>query len=210
MENRVSLFSFEGPEGSGKTLIASLVAKKLNELNNLALYSREPGGVEVAEDIRGIVVHKEMHRMTEALLFLAARVEHYNKIIRPHIDLGYTVILDRFIYSTLAIQGNARGIPISTLKELHRLALPKDIRFITFYLDIDPRISVARKSSQDNEVQKFEREPMEFHYASRDFMLEQCQENPEEVIRIAVDHGTPDEIADEIVNIILHIQGKEN
>lgn len=198
------LFSIEGPEGSGKTSVAQIVARKLNEMGVKAVNSREPGGVAVAEEIRNIVVHEEMHPMTEALLFLSARTEHYHGKVKPLLDDGYTVILDRFIYSSLAIQGVARGMGTDVIKSLHNIALP-DISYITFYLDIDPVLGLKRKNAQD-EVQKFEKEDEMFHQRIYNYMQEVC-ETANNVVKIDA-NATLDEIADEIVECILCFKTK--
>lgn len=193
------LYSIEGPEGSGKTTLSKLVASKLEELGVQAIVSREPGGVTVAEKIRDIVVHNNMNNMTEALLFLAARTEHYYSKIKPLIDKGSIVILDRFIYSSLSIQGAARGMGAELIANLHKLALPRDLEFITFYLDVDPIKGLERKQEQ-GELQKFEFEDEEFHLKAHRFMLNACQHDG--VVRVPA-LKTLEEIAEEIVQYIL-------
>lgn len=200
------LFAIEGPEGSFKSTVARKVAERLVGFGIPAVSSREPGGVEVAEKIREIVVNDEMCSETEVLLFLAARVEHYNKFIQPEIDKGNVVILDRFIYSSLSIQGAGRGFDTSVIGRAHKLMLGERINHVTFYINVDPKETLHRK--RGDEVQKFEREAIGFHVRAHEYMLKACNENYD-VIEVAGGDGierTSDDIADDIATIIKLIQ----
>ena len=93
--------TFEGTEGSGKTTQSKILYEHLKSQNIKTIWTREIGGVEIAEKIRDIILHNEMDIMTEFLLVLAARKEHITKLIKPSLEDGYVVICDRFIDSTL-------------------------------------------------------------------------------------------------------------
>lgn len=197
-----SLFVIEGPEGSFKSTVANKVVERLCQQGICAISSREPGGVEIAEKIRDIVVHDDMCIETEILLFLAARMEHYDKFIKPHLNDGKLIVLDRFVYSSLSIQGAARGYDIDTINSLHGLLLPNDLKATTFYIDVDPRSSLRRKTG--NDIQKFEKENISFHLKAHEFMLEACKEYYD-IIKIPGGDGktrTSDDIANDIVAII--------
>ena len=199
MNNR--FFVIEGPEGSYKSTVVRKVTEKLKALNHDVVSSREPGGVEVAEKIRDIVVNDDMHITTEVLLFLSSRVEHYDKVIKPNLEAGRIVILDRFIYSSLSIQGAARGYDIDVIKKLHDLVLPAELDFTTFYININPEVSVPRKKGDS--VQKFEKEEMKFHIKAHDFMKTACLDNKHPVVSVNGCRSST-EIADEIVNHIIN------
>ena len=142
------LIVFEGNEGSGKTTIA----KKFYEwcLKNKidAILSREPGGVASAEDIREIILNKkyeeEIDPLTELLLFEAARREHYVRVIKPALKAGKVVILDRFILSTLAIQGCARKIDINLINKLNTKTTDSTKADFTVLLDVDYNTAMNR------------------------------------------------------------------
>lgn len=192
------LFVVEGPEGSFKSTVVRKVTEKLCERGIGAIASREPGGVGVSEKIRDIVVHDDMCIETEVLLFLASRVEHYNKVIKPNLEDGKIVVLDRFMYSTLSIQGEARGYSIDSIRKLHEIAFGERIQTTTFYIDIDPEVSIKRKEGY--EIQKFEKEDLDFHQKAHKYMLDACVNHPN-VIRID-GYKTSDEIAEAICTII--------
>jgi len=161
------LVVLDGPEGAGKTLTGRALKEALTERGYSVILSREPGGVPVSEKIRNIVVNDDMHPITEAYLYLASRAEHVQKVIKPALNDGKIVILDRFMYSTLAYQGGGRGLDIDKLRQLHDLALDGIVPNLNLFLDVPPQIGLARK--QDDEIAKFERESLEFHekvYAS--------------------------------------------
>ncbi|MBH9787522.1 dTMP kinase, partial [Clostridioides difficile] len=97
--------TFEGPEGAGKTTVIQMIAERLKKNNIEVLATREPGGIEIAEKIRTIILnpaHTAMDERTEALLYAAARSQHYFEKVRPALDAGKLVICDRFIDSSLA------------------------------------------------------------------------------------------------------------
>lgn len=191
-------YTFEGPEGAGKSTVIRLVKEMLCNEGSEVIISREPGGVEVGEKIREIIVNNKMTTMTEILLFLASRTEHYDKVIRPALDNDVIVLLDRFILSSTSIQGAARGHSISDIMALHEIALPDLDNYTTFYLDIPVEVGLSRKSG--DEINKFERESVDFHKKAQAYARKMAVRNENIILVDAT--GTPKETATIIFDYI--------
>ena len=135
----MSLFiSIEGPDGSGKTTIAKMVVDKLNNEGYKTLYTREPGGVKMAENIRDIILdvkNTNSDARCEALLYAASRRQHLVEKVIPALNDGYIVISDRFVDSSLAYQGYARGIGIDEVYSINMFAIDKAWPDLTILLD---------------------------------------------------------------------------
>src|SRR5688572_13717376 len=137
--------TFEGPEGGGKTTQIVLLAQSLRDLGREVVTTREPGGVAVAEEIRKLVLHGQIHPETEALLFLAARAEHARTVIRPALGRGAAVLCDRFNDSTLAYQGYGLGLDLDHLRSLCTFAATGLVPDLTLLLDLNPEIGLRRR-----------------------------------------------------------------
>lgn len=201
MNKQGLLVTLEAPEGGGKTLLGNKLKEHYEEKGIEVILSREPGGIEVAEMIRNIVVNYDMAPSTEAYLYLAARAEHVDKVVRPALEAGKLVILDRFMYSTLAIQGGGRGLDIKMLRNLHILALKGVIpgfQSLNLFLDINPEIGLKRKFNQ-GEINKFEKEDIKFHKDVYNTYLNFCR--TKELTRINAEQS-PDDVA---IEAIYHI-----
>lgn len=156
------LVSIEGLEGSGKSTLADLLKSHYKSKGVKVLVSREPGGLPLGERIRDILVNEKMDPMTELLLFMACRNEHIEEVIKPELEKGTLVIIDRFYHSSLAMQGVARGLGLETVRDMHKPLL-KDLNLdLAIYLDIQPTKGLVRKLEQ-NEINKFELESLSFH-----------------------------------------------
>lgn len=131
--------TFEGPDGSGKTSISTLVQKKLQELGYDAIYTREPGGIDIAEQIRDVILDPKntaMDAKTEALLYAASRRQHLVEKVIPAINKGQIVICDRFIDSSLAYQGYARHLGIDNVYTINQFAIEGHFPDTTIFLDL--------------------------------------------------------------------------
>ena len=164
-ENSTGLFiTFEGVEGGGKTTNIQYIAEKIVAAGHDILLTREPGGTELSEAIRELLISKEfpeMHVNTELLLMFAARSEHLNKKILPAINQGKWVLCDRFTDATFAYQGGGRGISketISTLENLVQGSLKPDY---TFLFDLEAEIGLARARNR-GETDRFEQQHIDF------------------------------------------------
>jgi len=169
-ENHRGLFiTFEGVEGAGKTTQIELLRDALQTEGHSVYVTREPGGDPVAEAIRAILLSPE-HQVTpiaELLLFLAARAQVTANVIRPHLDAGQIVLCDRFIDSTVAYQGYARGHDVKMIQRLNELATGGLEPNLTILLDLDPEIGLARQLDRN----RMEGESLEFHRRVREGYL---------------------------------------
>jgi dTMP kinase len=153
--------TFEGGDGSGKTTQSKKLYEYLTSIGVDALWTREIGGTDVAEQIRDIVVTKDLIKNTELLLILAARSEHIEKVIKPALNDGKVVICDRFFDSTAAYQG-------SSIEEVKRIYYLNSLFFTNFepektiYVKLDPKIALERTKLR-GENNKYENKNIDFH-----------------------------------------------
>jgi dTMP kinase len=162
----------EGPEGAGKSTVISQLGQKLIEDGYHVVQTREPGGISIAEQIREVILNKkniEMDERTEALLYAAARRQHLVEKVIPAIKEGAIVICDRFIDSSLAYQGYARGIGMDEVLEINQFAIKDTMPDLTLYFDISPEIGLQRiKKHSGREVNRLDLEKIEFHEKVRE------------------------------------------
>ena len=147
------LITFEGIDGSGKSTQIKLISDILhkNNINNIVI--REPGGTEISEKIRDILLDNDntISKYTEALLFLSSRSQLVNEVIKPALDRGCYILCDRYIDSTIAYQGYGRGIDLSQIKVLNDLAIESIYPDITFILDINVNTSLSRRLTKSKD-----------------------------------------------------------
>lgn len=162
----------EGPEGAGKSTVLSQLGQKLVEDGHHVVQTREPGGISIAEQIREVILNKEnieMDERTEALLYAAARRQHLVEKVIPAVKEGAIVICDRFIDSSLAYQGHARGIGMDEVLEINQFAIKDTMPDLTLYFDISPEIGLQRiKKHSGREVNRLDLEKIEFHEKVRE------------------------------------------
>lgn len=183
MSSRLRKFfiSFEGGEGSGKGTVIAHIKTLLKKQGFPVLVSREPGGTPYAEHIREVIFDKKgvarkeggVHERAETLLFCAARAQHIERLVRPALESGKIVLMDRFEDSTFVYQGAGRA---SSAKERNFMRLMSAYArgeiypSLTVFLDINPKIGLARKirdSKRGKEVNRFDREKLHFHKTIR-------------------------------------------
>lgn len=202
----MSLFvTFEGGEGSGKsTAIKSLVDKLKSEGYDILL-TREPGGTPISEQIREVILNKkntEMDPVTEALLYAASRRQHVEEKVRPALKEGKVVLCDRFLDSSLAYQGGARGLGIDKVLEINKYAIDGLWPDVTIFFDLKPEIGLARiNANSGREVNRLDVEKMEFHQKVRDSFLELAKRYPERYVIIDASK-TPSEVMEEAYEAI--------
>lgn len=164
--------TLEGPEGAGKTTVLQMLGNSLKLLGYDVVITREPGGIPISEQIRKVILDRENTEMdgrTEALLYAAARRQHLVEKVIPAIDRGAVVLCDRFIDSSLAYQGYARGLGIEEVFSINEFAIAGVMPELTLYFDIDPAIGLSRvHSNQDREVNRLDLEELEFHEKVRE------------------------------------------
>lgn len=156
------LITFEGCEGSGKTTQLNFLLKALEDRQQRVIGTREPGGTSIGEAIRNILLSfRDLSPRAEVMLFNAARAQLIDQVIRPALKSGKTVICDRFADSTLAYQGYGRKQPLYPLRMINAYATQTILPDLTFYLDVDPAVGLARKSADS--LNRLDQESLEFH-----------------------------------------------
>lgn len=157
--------TFEGNDGSGKTTISTIVYEKLKEAGYPCIYTREPGGIEIAEQIRHVILdpnNTAMDARCEALLYAAARRQHLVEKVLPALDEGKLVLCDRFIDSSLAYQGVARGIGIEDVYRINEFAIEGHMPDATIFLRVDLDTGLARINSRGAK-DRLDNESLHFH-----------------------------------------------
>ncbi len=178
----MSLFiTFEGVEGSGKTTQVKLLQHYLESKGLHLLVSKEPGGTEVGEKIREILLHNKMNinPYTEVLLYLASRSENTVNLIMPALQSKKIVIVDRYSDSTLAYQISGRNLPEKIITEINTLSTRGLIPDLTFLLDFDPEIGLLRIGLKKDRI---ERENIDFHLKVRAAYKKIARQNPERIV----------------------------
>lgn len=167
MKLRGQFITFEGPEGAGKTTVISTLYDRLVAEGRDVVLTREPGGIKIAEQIRTIILdndNTEMDPRTEALLYAAARRQHLIEKVIPALEAGAIVLCDRFIDSSLAYQGYARGLGIDEVLLINQFAIENRMPDLTIFFDINPEEGLARiMSNSQREKNRLDKESVAFH-----------------------------------------------
>lgn len=188
--------SFEGIDGSGKSTQARRLADALRAAGREVVLTREPGGSPGAEEIRRLLVEGEPGRWsaeTEILLFTAARRDHLERTIGPALARGATVVTDRFADSTRVYQGTARGDLSALVDRLHALMIGRSPD-LTFIIDLDPELALARTDARAGDEARFERFGLDFQHRLRAGFLELAQSEPDRC-RVINGSGSEAEVA---------------
>ena len=178
--------TIEGPEGSGKSSVTKEVVKLLEQEGDQVVLTREPGGTPIAEQIREVILNKENTKMdpvTEALLYAAARRQHLVEKVWPLSKEGKIIISDRFLDSSLAYQGGARGLGIDYILKMNQFATEGYYPDLTLLFDLDPRIGLARiAANKGREVNRLDLEKIDFHDSVRQTFLSLAKRFPERFV----------------------------
>ena len=157
--------TFEGCEGSGKSTQVKLLAAHLDRAGIPYILTREPGGSPIAEDIRRIILdgkNTEMCDECEAMLYAASRIQHLREKVLPALSEGKLVICDRYVDSSLAYQGFARGLGLEYVADINKKAFELCTPDLTVFLNISPEKAFERKNGAD-ENDRMEKQGLEFH-----------------------------------------------
>lgn len=197
--------TFEGGEGSGKTTqIARLAADLDARFVGRVVMTREPGGTSGAEKIRDLLVNGVADRWqsaTEAMMMSAARHEHVTRVIGPALARGDIVLCDRFIDSTHVYQGFVGGVDSALLTSLDRLSCGGLIPHLTFFLDIDSALGLARVASRKGGENRFETKGAVFHEKVRQGFIHSAKQAPDRIITIDASR-TEDVVAADIASAL--------
>ncbi|MGZ3411350.1 MAG: dTMP kinase [Xanthobacteraceae bacterium] len=189
---RGRFITFEGGEGTGKSTQAALLAQRLRGFLIQVVLTREPGGSPGAEVIRHVILSgaaKPFGPEAEAILFAAARADHLQATIQPALEKGSWVVCDRYIDSTRAYQGAVGKVDPRLIQGLERLTVGDLVPDLTFILDIDPEVGLARAAERrgNNGTDRFERESLEFHERLREAYRDIAAKNPARCVLIDAD-----------------------
>lgn len=164
--------TIEGPDGSGKTTIINMLAENLQKEGFEVMATREPGGIEIAEQIRQVILDRDntaMDPRTEALLYAAARRQHLAEKVKPALEKGKIILCDRFVDSSLAYQGYARGLGIDEVYSINEFAIEDMMPQLTLYFDLAPELGLERiNKNKGREVNRLDLENLEFHQKVRE------------------------------------------
>jgi len=176
--------TFEGGDGSGKTTQAALLERWLREQGRTVVRTREPGGTEVGDLIRDIVLHHrgDIAPRAEALLYAADRAHHVATLVRPALERGEVVIQDRYLDSSVAYQGAGRVLDAGEVRDLSLWATDGALPDVTVLLDIDPGTARGRLDADDKPFDRLEAEKAEFHGRVRQAYLRLAEAEPERFI----------------------------
>ena len=207
--------SFEGPDGSGKTSVLEQILPEIRKWTDKnVILTREPGGSEIAESVRHIILKPEntaMDSRTEALLYAASRRQHLAERVLPALNRGDWVITDRYVDSSIAYQGVARGIGIEEVYEMNQFATEGLMPELTLYLDVRAEVGLSRieRNRHVDEINRLDKEKLEFHQQVRQGYLQVLERFPERIIQINAENDI-DTVSKECLEAILnHIRKEE-
>lgn len=199
---------FEGGEGSGKSTMIEKTYEWLINNNINCIKTREPGGIKISEKIREVILDNdniEMDSRTEALLYAAARRQHLVEKVIPALNDGVVVLCDRFIDSSLAYQGHARGIGIDEITKINEFAIDGYMPDLSIFFDIEPKLGLERILMDNNrEVNRLDKEKMEFHTLVREGYNLVYDMNKDRIVKIDASKSI-----DDVFNNVKEIIAKE-
>lgn len=197
--------TLEGGEGSGKTTIARRIKEQLVQEGYQVSLTREPGGVEIAEQIRDVihnVANTNMDKKTEALLYAASRRQHLVEKVIPKLEAGEIVLCDRFIDSSLVYQGIGRGIGIEAVYQMNLFATENILPTKTIFFDVKPEIGLSRVyANKDREINRLDLEDISFHQEVYQGYLKICNMYPNRIEKIDASK-TEEEVLKQAMTII--------
>jgi dTMP kinase len=183
---RGKLITVEGGEGVGKSTNLAFIQQQLESAGVDLVVTREPGGTEVAEKIRELLLtpsDEPICELSELLLVFAARAQHLEQLIKPALERGAWVLCDRFIDATYAYQGGGRAMDLNVIAALEQLVLSDIKADMTLLLDLPVEVGMARARARA-ELDRFEQEQMSFFEAVRSAYLARAQADPNRVVII--------------------------
>ena len=184
--------TIEGCEGSGKTSVIRSLCEEFEKRGIAYLSTREPGGSKISEQIRNVILNVDntkMDYMTEALLYAASRRQHLEEIVKPALNDGKVVLCDRYLDSSLAYQGYARGIGIEEVYNINMYATSGFLPDLTIYIDIPVEVGLERIKENNRDVNRLDLEKVTFHNKVREGYLKVAEMYPN---RIKVIDGNAD------------------
>lgn len=175
--------SFEGIDGAGKSTHIEALGERLRQRGAELVHTREPGGTELAESLRELILHRGMDSLTEALLVFAGRRDHLQRVIEPALAAGKTVLCDRFTDASFAYQGGGRGMDLTVLETLEQWVQGGRQPDLTLWFDLDPAIAAQRRAAA-READRFEQQDLEFFTRVRAGYAARAASAPQRFARI--------------------------
>ncbi|MDH4191376.1 MAG: dTMP kinase [Betaproteobacteria bacterium] len=179
MPQRGRLITLEGVDGAGKSTHLDSIRERLHARGHRVIVTREPGGTELAEKLRALVLSQPMDALSETLLMFAARADHVQRVIAPAIAAGAWVLCDRFTDATLAYQGAGKGVAQDLIERLAEAVHPGLQPDRTFLFDCSYEVSKQRLGAAGKQLDRFEREDREFFERVRKGYLVQAVKQPQ-------------------------------
>ncbi|MDF2699674.1 MAG: thymidylate kinase [Haloplasmataceae bacterium] len=197
--------TIEGPDGSGKTSVVKEVSNRLNKYNIKHITTREPGGIDIAEQIRRIILdplNTAMDAKTEALLYAASRRQHLVEKVIPNLNNGVHVICERFVESSLAYQGYGRQLGIDEVFSINQFAIDGVMPDITIFLDVDPETGLERINRNRKDLDRLDLEKIDFHErVYQGYMI--VKEMFKDRIVVVDANKTIEEVIEDVVDVII-------
>jgi len=206
--------TFEGGEGAGKTTVLEQLKKQLVKAGYDVLVTREPGGILISEKIREVILdpaHTEMEERTEALLYAAARRQHLIQKVMPALKANKIVLCDRFIDSSLAYQGYARGIGMDEVYAINEFAIENCMPSLTLFFDIAPEKGLRRiNANNEREKNRLDLEELSFHHKVYDGYQQLLAKFPHRIKKVDADQevDTVSAIAFQYITSYLNKEGE--
>lgn len=180
--------SFEGPDGAGKSTVIQAIAEYLRgQDQGPVLITREPGGSQIAEKIRQIILdveNKAMDDWTEALLYAASRRQHLVEVVEPALAAGQIVLCDRYVDSSIAYQGAGRKLGTAAVAQLNDFAIQGKLPDLTIYLDLPVEVGLQRVQKLGQGFDRLEGQKLEFHQRVRQAYLQLATDNPQRIKKV--------------------------
>ncbi|WP_100351656.1 dTMP kinase [Limosilactobacillus fermentum] len=184
--------SFEGPDGAGKTSVLTTIRTGLvNQLGDQVVYTREPGGNPIAEQVRAVLLDKQngaMDDWTEALLYAASRRQHVVETLKPALEAGKLILCDRYLDSSIAYQGGGRELGIDQIWELNQYAIDGLLPDLTIFLDLPVETGLARiEKGRAETINRLDEQTTNFHRRVRQAYLTLAERFPERIVKVNAD-----------------------
>lgn len=200
-----TFITIEGGEGAGKTTLIEALRQYWAAAGNTVMTTREPGGIPIAERIRHVILdqnHTAMDARTEALLYAAARRQHLVEKVIPALKRSEVVICDRFIDSSLAYQGHARGLGMDEVGDINRFAIEGTMPDLTIYMDVRPEVGLQRINNGDSrEINRLDLESLAFHNRVREGYRLLLDRFPDRIVEIDAEQ-TQERVMTQVIALV--------
>lgn len=204
MKQKAYFISVEGGEGAGKSTVINAIQQVLAAKGLEVVTTREPGGIKIAEQIREVILDKdniEMDGLTEACLYAAARRQHIVERVKPALDSNKILLCDRFIDSSLAYQGHARGLGMNIIWELNAPIIEDCMPDLTLLLDVDPAVGLARIFKNQRFTNRLDLAGIEFHKKVQEGYHLLAKEFPDRIVLLDA-NGETENVVSAVIQLL--------